>query len=263
MTWMIIDGNNWFARDWYATKHTVKPELTTQFVNRLRIIATQFELDRVVVAWDSPNSFRKQICETYKSNRDGKGDDYLDALRKVQAGVPLHEIDCLQCDGFEADDVIATLVAIANQEGEKATIFSSDKDLHQLLRPGSISQVTGFEKANATAYALRTITASLLLQKYGVSAHQWIDYRVITGDASDGIKGIKGIGPEVAKKVLSKCKSLDRFAVTPFDADISPRLRTILLNSRKQWDDLRRLLTLRSDVPLPATWFASLHGATT
>lgn len=263
MTWMLIDGNNWFARDWYATRHTIKPDLTTQFVNRLRIIATQFELDRVVVAWDSPNSFRKQLCETYKSNRDGKTDDYLDALRKVQTEMPSHGIDCLRCDGFEADDIIATLVYIANQEGERATIFSSDKDLHQLLRPGSISQVTSMEKANPTQYALKTMTADSLLKKFGVKPHQWVDYRVITGDPSDGIGGIEGLGPSVAQKVLSKCPNLDRFALEPFRAEISPKQRARLLNSRKQWDELRRLLTLRSDVPLPATWFASLHGAPT
>lgn len=264
MTWMLVDGNNWFARDWYATRHTVKPDLTSQFLKRVMMIKHQFEFERVVVAWDSPNSFRKQICETYKSNRDGKSDDYIDALRKVQTAAP-DSVDCVTADGFEADDILGTLTQIAHHEGERVVLFSSDKDLHQLLRKGTVTQVTLVEKANAKQYALKnTMHADKLFEKYGVKPHQWVEYRVIVGDKSDGIAGVKGLGPPVAQKVLARCSCLDEFFHSPFSVpDISDGQRTKLLNSRKQWTDLRRLLTLRMDVPIPASWLASLHGVAT
>lgn len=269
MTWMLVDGNNWFARDWYATKHTIKPDLTAQFLKRVMMIKHQFEFDRVVVAWDSPNSFRKQFCETYKSNREGKSDDFIAALRKVQADAP-NTVDCLWADGFEADDILATLTQIAHHEGERVVLFSSDKDLFQLLRKDAVSQCTLLERASLTQYELKSVmTADKLLAKFKVRPHQWVDYRVIAGDKSDGIAGIDGLGPSVAEKVLSKVSCLDRFYHSPFSVALTGRQRALLMNSRPQWADLRRLLTLRTDVPIPATWFESLHsiasssGATT
>lgn len=263
MTWMIVDGNNWFARDWYATQGAHAGEIAGQFLQRLQVIESQFKMTRVVVAWDHPRSFRKELVPTYKGNRTGKPDEYYTALASVTIAVTSAR-DSIQCDGFEADDIIASIVSIARSLGERCVIFSSDKDLHQLLCKQEVTQATSFTKQSSQAYGLKFTSADLLLEEYGVRPTQWVDYRVITGDTSDGIKGIVGIGPKAAREIMAKCGGLDQFYKSPFSVNLSATKREIMLRSRGEVPLLRQLLTLRTDAPLPEAWLSSLHavGAT-
>lgn len=263
MTWMLIDGNNWFARDWYATRNAKVTGLAGQFLKRLSIIRDQYDLDRVVICWDSPDSFRRGVSATYKSNRTGKPDDFLMALPRAQAEIMASPLaQSYQCSGFEADDLLATLSTIAKGEGERAIIFSSDADLHQLLAKDLISQATSFQHMTATRYGLKVITADLLERDYGVKPWQWVDYRTIVGDKSDGIGGVAGLGPAVARAVLKNNRTLDEFSLNPWSVHgLTDRQRTLLIQSKASWPQLRQLLTLRTDVPLPATFFEALHAS--
>ena len=261
MKWMLVDGNNWFARDYYATRHSPRADPAEQFLKRLVVIRNQYEFNRLICAWDSSNSFRKKLFTHYKAHRNGKSDEFVAALRRVQS-IATDTIDCAQVDGFEADDLLATFTAIAHHEGARVVLCSNDKDLHQLLLKGCVSQVTDSERASANTYALKTVTYELFTSSHGITPDRWVDYRVIAGDKSDGIKGVPGLGPDVALKVMSRCATLEQFARSPFSVPITDRQRNLLIQSRSSWPDLRRLLTLRADVPLPASWFAELHGAT-
>ena len=255
MTWLLIDGNNWFAQCQFAS-----PEFgTVNFRKRLATLYAQVEHTRLAVCWDEGQSFRCGLSAEYKSHRDAKPANYGGQLAECRAETDEHpSVDSLSVDGYEADDLIATLTAIALAEGERAIIFSSDKDLHQLLVSGSVSQVTTVTRKTQKQLTFDTMTADRLEKNYGVKPWQWVDYRCLIGDTSDGIKGCATFGPKTAAKLLQQSKSIDGFYADPFRAPLTPRLRTLLTNYRDELPLKRRLLTLVDAVPLPAKFFAGV-----
>lgn len=259
MQWLLIDGNNWFARDWFAAHHTTA-DMGQMFLRRLDTLVKQFDFDRAVIAWDSRQSFRKDLSESYKTHREAKPEEFGISLARTRQAIVNEGFDCLESAGFEADDVLATIVSVAHEEGARAVLCSSDADLHQLLVTGSVSQATSWKRITQDTFSLKCMTADKLLAEYGVKPHQWVDYRVIVGDTSDGIKGVDGLGPKAARTVIESCGTLERFYSSPFSAGISDRQRNLLLKHRPNVDRARQLLTLRRDVPLPASWFASILG---
>ncbi len=257
--WLLIDGNSWFAADWYA-----RPEVGCchTFIHRLRTFLSQFEFDRVAVAWDSPRSFRKDLSDTYKQHRTGKPEDFYVALQKIKQMVADEGIDSLEVPTFEGDDVLATLAQIAVDEGVRAVISSADKDLHQCLVVDQVSQVISWLRTSPTSLSVKTVTARSMHQRYGVHPHQWVDYRVMTGDPSDGIAGIPGVGETAAKKVIKACGDLDRFYTSPFSVgELNDRQRRLIIEHKKEVPKLRELLTLRRDVPVPSRWITTTEAA--
>jgi DNA polymerase I len=246
MQWLLIDGNSWFAGDYYA----MQEKAVGNFMYRLRTMREQFGFNRVAVAWDSRQSFRKELSPAYKTHRGGKPEGFETALLRTKQTVA-HECECFEAEGFEGDDVLATLVQDALDEGVKAVICSADKDLHQCLVDGRVSQITSQKRINAQTLAVKTMTSVLLRKTYGVAPHQWVDYRVIVGDPSDGIAGCKHLGESAAREVLQRCGDLDGFYASPFSGGLNNRQRTLLLNHRREVPLLRQLLTLRRDCPLP------------
>ena len=255
MQWLLIDGNSWFARDWYAAQ----ADAHRAFLRRLETMCKQFSFYRVAVAWDAKNSFRKEIAPEYKTHRGGKPDGFEACLTIMKQAVADAGIDGLEVSGFEGDDVLASLVQVALDEGARAVVCSSDADLHQLLVTGQVSQVTNWKRSTADELSLSTMTFDRFFETYGVRPWQWVDYRVIVGDASDGIRGVDGLGKKAARDVIATCGTLDAFFVSPFRArSLTARQRNTLLAFRDQVERSRQLLTLRRDVPLPARWFQSL-----
>jgi DNA polymerase-1 len=250
MTWLLIDGNNWYARDFFASTDSAQ----SKFLRRLEDLRSQVQHSRVAIAWDSP-SFRYGLSESYKGKRQAKPDGYqteLNALRKTLETVD--GVTSFAVDGFEADDLLATLARNALDEGEKAVVFSSDKDLHQCLSSGEISQVTSVARLKPGSLSFVTMTADKLASEFGVKSWQWVDYRIMTGDSSDSIAGCHGIGPKAAAQVMQKCGTLDAFFDNPFLPSLSARQRNLLIEFRPKVDLLRRIITLVDSVSLPVSW---------
>ncbi len=251
--WLLIDGNSWFAMDWYAAKGRA----VTNFELRLATMRSQFGFDRVVVAWDGKRSFRRDLCETYKTHRGAKPEGFEMALDKCKEALA-RLVQTIEVDGFEGDDIVATLVDTAREEGVQAVIASADKDLHQLLERGRVSQVTSMKRITHARLHCNTVTEDDLIAKYGVRPNQWVDYRVMIGDPSDGIVGFHGIGETIATEVLQRCQTLEGFYSRVWSVSaMTNRQRTIMLANKDKVDALRALLTLRRDVPLPSQWFSS------
>lgn len=255
MQWLLVDGNSWFATDWYGFKG--RPN--EAFQRRLDTMLAQFDFARVAIAWDSKNSFRKELSAEYKTHRGAKPEGFEAALQKTKQAVAAAGVDCLECPGFEGDDVLATIVQVALDEGVRAVVCSADKDLHQLLASGTVSQVTSCKRATATRLQLKTVTEDTFFRQYGVRPWQWVDYRVIAGDKSDGIKGVDGLGQVAARDVITRCGTLEGFFRNPFAAgSLTDKQRQVLLKFKPNIERSRQLLTLRKDVPLPARWFQSI-----
>lgn len=250
MTWLLIDGNNWYARDFFASSDSAQDN----FLRRFADLRSQVQHSRVAIAWDS-TSFRHELSEGYKAKRTAKPDGFkakLNDLRNTLATID--GVTSFAVEGFEADDLLAALARNAQDEGEKAVIFSSDKDLHQCLVSGTVSQVTAVSRLKPGSLTFSTMTADRLTTEYGVKPWQWVDYRTMTGDSSDSISGCQGIGPKAATEVLQKCGTLEAFFSSPFLPSLSARQRNLLLAWRPKVDLTRRMLTLVESAPLPGTW---------
>lgn len=243
--WMAIDGNNWFAQCFYASPDQAE----IAFARRLETCMQQLQPDHVFMCWDNGATFRHELFPGYKAQRMTKPNGFDSALRRTKARIrTLDGVTALTAAGYEADDCIASAVSIAKHEGQQVIIFSADRDLHQCLVPGSVTQVTKVMRESANQMRFDTINAERLEEKYGVPPCQWVDYRVMIGDASDGIPGCKGVGPKAAARVLQVHGDLDEFYKDPWKSNLTNKQRNALLQFRKQVSKKRMLIRLVNDL---------------
>lgn len=172
---------------------------------------------------------RHAILPSYKANRPKKTEEERAVIfAETKAALHLledHGVRVRWSEGWEADDVIATVASSALLEGHTVRVYSSDKDLIQLLPLGLRLHNTRTE-----------IDAARVREKFGVEPRQFLDYLSIVGDSSDGVPGGPGLGPIFARKLLAEHASLDA-ALEAAERDASPR-------------DLSRLLAARADILL-------------
>lgn len=252
MTWLLIDGNNLFCRDFYANQQYA----VGSFLRRIDDLREQLEPTRVAICWDSGGSFRDELFSGYKAARGPAPDGLATALRQVREAVESRGgIESAACERFEADDLVATLAALAIDEGEQATIVSSDKDLHQCLADGRVNQILKINRPSRSRLAFDVMTAAGLVERYSVFPHQWIDYRALTGDASDGIPGCDGIGPKAAASILGRYDSLDDYYANPWKIKLGPSQERNLKRFRERLPLSRQLLKLQTVTPVAASWF--------
>ena len=191
-------------------------------------------------------TFRHVMFDAYKATRQKTPDD-------LHAQVPLVEeilrslgAPVLRAEGFEADDVIATLAARCKAEDRECWIVSGDKDLLQLvggpvkaLRPDS-------------SFAFRPYGTEEVRAEWGVDPVRILDYLSLTGDASDNVPGVSGIGDKTALKLLTEFGSLDGIYAA-LDSVKPDGVRNKLAAGRESAELSRKLITLREDAPLGIT----------
>ena len=167
----------------------------------------------------------------------------IKSLPDIMAGLDLIGIRWFCRDDLEADDVIATL---AVSEAERCIfIMSTDRDFYQLVSDSVLILNTRMRKGN------RVIGRSEILERYGVDPERWCDFRALTGDQSDGIPGVWGVGPVTARRLLAGGIGLE--GMGPLGRLTGKRVESI--KARETWDSLvrsRSIMRLRTDVPVPS-----------
>lgn len=261
--WAIIDGNNWVNIDYFgAKKGQFSPaRARDNFMARLYDVAANVKASRTFVCFDSDISWRRQYIESvadvlniaYKGGRPEKKDDFWETIGLIWDTVCDSDYAVMRKDGYEADDVIADLTHEAKQEGIQSVIYSSDGDLHQCLDAGMVTQCTKVERIFGRNIEYTYMTSKKLFQEYRAHPWQWVEFRILSGDKSDGLKAIPGLGPDVAGKVMSSCGSLDGFLASPLVAPISAKRRQEIIDFCKSEKRLifQRLMTL-GDQPFVA-----------
>ncbi len=170
------------------------------FVSRIENLISSIKPDEIVVAFDSKkDTFRKEIFPEYKANRDAPPEDLVTQIPFVMEFLDKRGIKYIESPGFEADDIIAK-ISFERKADEKIVIFSADKDLFQLVNGGVTVWHPKLKKE---------LDREGIVEFFGVSPEQVVDYLAITGDSSDNIPGVKGIGDKGAKKILEKFGSID------------------------------------------------------
>ncbi|MEO9592249.1 5'-3' exonuclease [Rhodopirellula bahusiensis] len=192
---ILIDGTNMAHRDFHAAGLDRIASITRR---RMQAFREQWKPERVMAAFDlSEKTFRHELHADYKAGRTPPP-EIDSAIQTCQESLLDSCVDVVSSPGFEADDVIATLTRIALQRGRRVLVYSADKDLHQLITPGSVTQLTACRREHNE---LRCVwqTDETLQKKFGVRASQWIDFRTMTGDSSDNLPGIARIGADTAR----------------------------------------------------------------
>ncbi|MCL2440627.1 MAG: DNA polymerase I [Treponema sp.] len=159
-------------------------------------------------------TFRHKMYSEYKANRQKTPEDLHEQVPLVEEFLNALGIKCIKAEGFEADDIIATLVKQCKNENRKCYILSSDKDLLQLvgngtyeLRPSKINRSENSPVNSGPLWDL--VGPEEVKEDWEVEPHQVLDLLSLTGDSSDNIPGVKGIGEKTAVKVLARFGSLD------------------------------------------------------
>lgn len=235
---MILDGSWFVFRAYYAL-----PELHDSEWNNVNAVFGFFRMllklldqrpTHFVIARDSPvKTIRKEQFETYKANRVSMPDEFKWQMRKIKELIDEVNIPALQVDGYEADDIIATLVMNTNQPDAEVRIVSADKDIKQLIR----AWVVVYDPAKD----LTTDTPSFL-EEFGFWPEQLLDYLALVGDSSDNVPGVSGIWPKTATELIKRFGSID--GIYAHLDDISAATAQKLRVGQLQGQESKQLVTL-------------------
>ncbi|WP_248448692.1 DNA polymerase I [Sinorhizobium meliloti] len=188
----------------------------------------------------SSKTFRNGLYDQYKANRTAPPEDLIPQFGLIRHATRAFNLPCIEKEGYEADDLIATYARLAEEAGADVTIVSSDKDLMQLVTP----KVSMYDSMKD-----KQITVPDVIEKWGVPPEKMIDLQAMTGDSTDNVPGIPGIGPKTAAQLLEEYGDLDTLLARAGEIKQQKRRESIIANA-----DLarlsRELVTLKKDTPL-------------
>lgn len=239
MKLLLVDLSHIFWSTWHATAGEQVDTAALATLSRIDSLKSGF--DRVAICCDLGPSWRKTEYPEYKGNRPERDPAAYDQLRRVREKLEAEGLPVLTADGFEADDIIATLAVKAPAAGYEVTIASGDKDLLQLVGGPVLVQSTNNGGARMDREAVRA--------KFGVYPEQLGDWLALVGDSSDNIKGLEGCGPKNATRLLEELGSLENMLATP-DGITPEKMREKFIAQREQIKLARKLVSLSIDVPI-------------
>ncbi len=240
-TLTIIDTFGFFFRNYYALPRLQSSSgfptgLLTGFINFIASLNKEHDTDYILFALDSKERVvRKEIDENYKANRPPPPPELLKQLPVAIEWIKEMGFEQITCDGYEADDVIASIVDLAKQEGVKVRIVSHDKDLYQLIDDGKVVIYDPMKKVE--------IDEEKCIEKFGVKPSQVVDYLAIVGDSADNIPGVKGIGAKGASKLLKEFGTLEAIYEN-LDKIGNERTKKLLIESKESAFLSQKLATL-------------------
>ncbi len=218
---LLVDGHSLAFRSYYAhtkgrdgglrTSTGIPTSVTFGFLKALLEVLDAEKPDYVAVAFDLDEpTFRHQADETYKAGRQEAPEEFFPDLANLQEVLAAMQVAIVTQPGFEADDVLGTLVHHASQAGYRVKVLSGDQDMFQLVDDAKGVSVMHLSSAfaprtnGAIAYSERQVQ-----EKLGILPAQVVDYKALCGDSSDNIPGVKGIGAKTAAQLLNTYGSLE------------------------------------------------------
>jgi len=258
-TLALIDGASIAYRAFYALPDdlaTRSGQITNAvfgFTRMLIRMLKDHQPDGVAVAWDvSRRTFRTERYPDYKAQREKAPDHFRSQLPLIDEVLEALRVSQLRLEGYEADDIIASLTKRAVDDGWEVLIVTGDRDAFQLV--GDAVKVVYTRRGISD-----TITADerYVEGKYGVGPSQYVDYAALRGDSSDNLPGVPGVGEKTASRLIASHGSVD--GVYEAIDEMTPRLRENLTAHRDQVLLNRRLMRLVDDLDLgrAASDFAS------
>lgn len=242
---IIIDCYGFLFRAYYmcpklVNSNGIQVGALYGFASMLIRILMDFEFDMIAAIYDSGGkNFRHELFSEYKSNRKSIDEDLRTQLNFATQVTEHLGITTLRTNGFEADDIIASLVQKYKNDTQ-ITIISSDKDLMQLIDE-KVLMYDGLKK--------KYINRDTVYEKFQVYPEKLLDYFAIVGDSSDNIPGIKGLGPKAALQLLSEFENIDEI-YNKIDQINSTSIKNKIYQNYQNGFLSKKLLQLRHDVDI-------------
>lgn len=243
----LIDGNSFCYRAYYAIRSlsNSKGQPTNAvygFTTMLNKIIKDENPDMLAVAFDMKGpTFRHKKFEDYKSHRKPMPDDLVSQLPIIKKVVAAYNIPIYEIEGYEADDVLATLARRAEEKDIETFIVTGDKDALQLVGPNI--------KVYSTHKEGLVYDAARVKEAYGVGPEGITDIIALMGDATDNIPGVKGIGEKTAVELLSEFGTLEKLYKN-IDKVKSAARKKMLVENEKSALMSKELAVLDENVPL-------------
>ena len=247
-TLYLIDGHSHIYSAYYAIRGLTTPDgqpinAVYGFTGMLHKILSR-DPDYVAIVQDvGKKTFRNDLYPQYKATRKPMPDDLVTQLPLVDELIEAHGIPVVFREGYEADDVIATLARQAEKEGLDVYILTTDKDAQQLL--SDRIHIYDFRKD-------AEIDARKLREERGITPGQVVEAMGLSGDASDNVPGVPGIGPQTAQDLIAKYGTLEE-VLKHVDEVPGEKRKENLRNFAEQARLSRRLVVLEEHVPLDVT----------
>ncbi|MGH7279509.1 MAG: 5'-3' exonuclease, partial [Candidatus Rokuibacteriota bacterium] len=247
----VVDGHSHLFRAYHAvgylsTSRGLPSHAVLIMSTMLWKLLREEQPDYLGIAWDPPGpTFRDALFSEYKATRTAMPDDLARQIPYVRRLFEAIRTPVLEVAGYEADDVLATLVEQAlRMDDLEVTVVSGDKDLLQLVGP----RVTALSVLGRTGEKVRYDEAKVR-ERWGVAPAQIADVLALMGDSIDNIPGVRGVGEKTAVKLIGQFGSVER--LYEHLTLVPGKLRETLAASRKQALLSRELATLNHHVPLP------------
>ena len=248
---LLVDGSAFIFRAYHALPPLTRKSdglpvgAVSGFVNMLwKMLEDQRGADQpthaAVVFDKGSHTFRNDLYDLYKANRDEMPEDLRPQIPLTRDATRAFNIACLEQEGFEADDIIATLAVRAREAGGRVTILSSDKDLMQLVG-GGIEMYDAMKN--------RRIDTEGVEEKFGVGPDRVIDVQALAGDSVDNVPGAPGIGVKTAALLINEFGDLETLLARAGEIK-QPKRRQTLIDHADQIRLSKQLVTLDADMQL-------------
>ena len=242
----LVDGSGFIFRAFHALPMMTRADGTPVnavygFTNMLLKLLHETDADHIAVIFDAARkTFRSDIYPDYKAHRPPPPEELVPQFPLIREATRAFNVPCVELEGYEADDLIATYATQAVARGARVTIVSSDKDLMQLVGDG-IEMLDPLKS--------KVIAAPEVMEKFGVAPDKVVDVQALCGDPTDNVPGVPGIGVKTAAQLITEYGDLDTL-LARLDEIKQPKRRETLAANADLARISRELVRLKRDVPL-------------
>ncbi len=247
-TYYLVDGSGYIFRAFHALPMMTRRSDGTPvnavfgFVTMLIRLLAEIRADHLAVVFDAARrNFRNDIYPDYKANRVETPPELIPQFPLIRDAAAAFALPCVEAEGYEADDLIATYARLARERGDRTVIVSSDKDLMQLVgdRVSMLDPIKNLP-----------IGPAEVIGKFGVPPSQVVDVQALAGDSTDNVPGVPGIGIKTAAQLIGAFGDLDA-VLARTDEIKQPKRRQSLIDFAEQARISRRLVRLDDHAPVP------------
>lgn len=250
---ILVDGSGYIFRAFHALPPMTRSDgvpvnavygFSNMLMKLMDDLLDKTETELIAVIFDAGRiTFRNEIYPKYKANRDETPEDLIPQFDLIRDATRAFNVACVEKQGFEADDLIATYARLGREAGLKVTVVSADKDLMQLV-------CDGVEMHDPMKQ--RIIGPDQVKEKFGVTPDKVIDVQALAGDSTDNVPGVPGIGVKTAALLLNEYGDLETLLERAGEIKQNKRRENLI-----EFADLARiskqLVTLKDDVDVTAS----------
>ncbi|MGN0614342.1 MAG: DNA polymerase I [Porcipelethomonas sp.] len=249
MKLLAIDGNSIMNRAYYGIHALTnrKGVYTNALLGFMNIYFKNSDIikpDGVAVAFDLKKpTFRHKAVESYKANRKGMPEELAQQMPLIKEILTGMGISIIECEGYEADDILGTLSKMCTDKGDECHILTGDKDSLQLINDKVTVHL-------ATTKETIIYTPEKFIETYGFEPINLIDLKALMGDSSDNISGVPGIGEKTAAKLIAQWNTIENLYENIENAGLTKGVTAKLENGRDAAKESKWLATIILDAPI-------------